>query len=78
MQNEKTPWAEFVAYDLFGNEYNCKYPQTKTFTGLILKDMPHRTNLLSSMTSASTNTELHSTMMATTMKQNSRMTLCPL
>lgn len=34
MQNEKTPWAEFVAYDLFGNEYNCKYPPDKDLYGL--------------------------------------------
>jgi len=34
MQTEKTPWAEFVAYDLFGNEYNCKYPPNKDLYGL--------------------------------------------
>ena len=33
MQTEKTPWAEFVAYDLFGNEYNCKYPPNKEIFG---------------------------------------------
>ncbi len=22
----KEPWADFVGYDLFGYEYNCKYP----------------------------------------------------
>lgn len=26
MLNEREPWAEFVGFDLFGNEYNCKYP----------------------------------------------------
>lgn len=26
MHNEKEPWADFVGYDLFGNEFNCKYP----------------------------------------------------
>ena len=34
MQTEKIPWAEFVAYDLFGNEYNCKYPPDKGLYGL--------------------------------------------
>lgn len=34
MQTEKTPWADFVAYDLFGNEYNCKYPPNKDLYGL--------------------------------------------
>ena len=33
MQNENTPWAEFVAYDLFGNEYNCKYPPNPDLYG---------------------------------------------
>jgi len=33
MQTEKTPWAEFVAYDLFGNEYNSKYPPNKNLYG---------------------------------------------
>lgn len=26
MCKEKEPWADFVGFDLFGNEYNCKYP----------------------------------------------------
>ncbi len=34
MQTEGIPWSEFVAYDLFGNEYNCKYPPNKNLYGL--------------------------------------------
>lgn len=34
MKTERKPWAEFVAYDLFGNEYNCKYPPNKDQYGL--------------------------------------------
>ena len=34
MQTENTPSAEFVAYDLFGHEYNCKYPPNKDLYGL--------------------------------------------
>lgn len=34
MQTEKSPGAEFVAYDLLGNEYNCKYPPNKDLYGL--------------------------------------------
>lgn len=34
MQTEKSPETEFVAYDLFGNEYNCKYPPNKDLYGL--------------------------------------------
>lgn len=34
MQNENQSRAEFVAYDLFGNEYNCKYPPNKDLYGL--------------------------------------------
>lgn len=34
MQTDKTPWAEFVAYDLFGHEYNCNYPPNKELYGV--------------------------------------------
>lgn len=26
MYKKKEPWADYVGYDLFGYEYNCKYP----------------------------------------------------
>ena len=29
----KESWADFVGYDLFGNEYNCKYPPNKELYG---------------------------------------------
>lgn len=34
MSKPVPPWAEFVAYDLFGHEYNCKYPPNKDLYGL--------------------------------------------
>lgn len=29
MCNKQEPWADYVGYDLFGYEYNCKYPPNK-------------------------------------------------
>lgn len=29
MCKEREPWADYVGYDLFGYEYNCKYPPNK-------------------------------------------------
>lgn len=34
MQTDEKKRAEFVGYDLFGNEYNCKYPPNKDLYGL--------------------------------------------
>lgn len=34
MQGKETYEAEFTAHDLFGNEYNCKYPPNKDLYGL--------------------------------------------
>lgn len=29
MCNKQEPWAYYVGFDLFGYEYNCKYPPNK-------------------------------------------------
>lgn len=29
MCNNQEPWADYIGYDLFGYEYNCKYPPNK-------------------------------------------------
>ena len=33
MCKNREPWADFVGYDLFGYEYNCKYPPNKERNG---------------------------------------------
>lgn len=33
MCKDKTPWATYIGYDLFGNEYNCKFPPNTNYFG---------------------------------------------